>query len=91
MTALMNSKHKDAIVAEWGDDTTRKQVYCAILGALKDKGVYKGSYEAMARMIYDGDSDETEKDKKRNERTLAKYIGDGKHHIIGEWTATYEK
>ena len=91
MTALMNSKHKDAIVSEWGDDTTRKQVYCAILGALKDKGVYKGSYEAMARMIYDGDSDETEKDKKRNERTLAKYIGDGKHHIIGEWTATYEK
>ena len=91
MTALMNSKHKDAIVAEWGDDTTRKQVYCAILGALKDKGVYKGSYEAMARMIYEGDSDEIEKDKKRNERTLAKYIGDGKHHIIGEWTATYEK
>ena len=91
MTALMNSKHKDTIVAEWGDDTTRKQVYCAILGALKDKGVYKGSYEAMARMIYEGDSDETEKDKKRNERTLAKYIGDGKHHIIGEWTATYEK
>ena len=34
---------------------------------------------------------ETEKDKKRNERTLAKYIGDGKHHIIGKWTATYEK
>ena len=91
MTALMNSKHKDAIVSEWGDDTTRKQVYCAILGALKDKGVYKGSYEAMARMIYEGDSDEIEKDKKRNERTLAKYIGDGKHHIIGEWTATYEK
>ena len=91
MTALMNSKHKDAIVSEWGDDTTRKQVYCAILGALKDKGVYKGSYEAMARMIYEGDSDETEKDKKRNERTLAKYIGDGKHHIIGVWTATYEK
>ena len=91
MTALMNSKHKDAIATEWADDTTRKQVYCAILGALKDKGVYKGSYEAMARMIYEGDSDETEKDKKRNERTLAKYIGDGKHHIIGKWTVTYEE
>ena len=35
--------------------------------------------------------DENEKDKKRNERTLAKYIGDGKHHIIGKWTATYEE
>ena len=91
MTALMDSKHKDEIATEWVDDTTRKQVYCAILGALKDKGVYKGSYEAMARMIYEGDSDETEKDKKRNERTLAKYIGDGKHHIIGKWTATYEE
>lgn len=91
MTALMDSKHKDAIATEWADDATRKQVYCAILGALKDKGVYRGSYEAMARMIYEGDSDESEKDKKRNERTLAKYIGDGKHHIIGKWTADYEK
>lgn len=91
MTALMNSEHKDAIVTEWADDTTRKQVYCAILGALKDKGVFKCSYEAIARMIYDGNSDESDKDKKRNERTLARYIGGGKHHIIGKWTATYVK
>lgn len=89
MTALMDSKHKDAIAADWKDVTIRKQVYCAILGALKDKGVFKGSYAALAEMIYDGDSDETEKDRKRNLRTLGKYIGEGKKHVIGKWTENY--
>lgn len=91
ISALMDSKHKDVIAAEWADETSRRQVYCAILGALKDKGVYKSTYAAIARMIYEGNSDETEKDKKRKVRTLAKYIGEGKNHIIGKWTTTYEK
>lgn len=88
MTALMDSKHKDEIAAEWANETTRKQVYCAILGALKDKGVFKGNYAELSRMICDGYSDE--KERKRNERTLAKYIGEGKNHFIGEWTSSYE-
>lgn len=96
MTALMDSKHKDEIATEWADDTTRKQVYCAILGALKDKGVYKGSYAALSKMIYDGNpKEETDEEKKKQMvtdlRTLEKYIGNGKKHIIGKWTATYEK
>lgn len=91
MSSLMDSKHKDAIAAEWTIDRKRKKVYCAILGALKDKGVYESTYAAIARMIYEGDSDESEKDKKRKERTLAEYIGKNKNHIIGKWTTTYEK
>ena len=66
------------------------------LVALKDKGVYKSSYAALSKMIYDGNiEEETDKEKKKQMakelRTLAKYIGDGKQHIIGKWTATYEK
>ena len=96
MTALMDSKHKDTIAAEWADETSRRQVYCAILGALKDKGVYKSSYAALSKMIYDGNiEEETDKEKKKQMakdlRTLEKYIGNGKKHIIGEWTADYEK
>lgn len=96
MTALMDSKHKDAIATEWNIETTRRQVYCAILGALKDKGVYKSSYAALSKMIYDGNpKEETDEEKKKQMvtdlRTLEKYIGNGKKHIIGKWTATYEK
>lgn len=96
MTALMDSKHKDAIATEWNNETTRRQVYCAILGALKDKGVYKGSYASLSKMIYDGNpKEETDEEKKKQMvtdlRTLEKYIGNGKKHIIGKWTATYEK
>lgn len=96
MTALMDSKHKDVIAAEWNNATTRKQVYCAILGALKDKGVFKITYAALARMIYDGNiEEETDEEKKKQMatdlRTIEKYIGNGKKHIIGKWTATYEK
>jgi hypothetical protein len=66
------------------------------LGALKDKGVYEGSYAALSKMIYDGNpKEETDKEKKKQMakeiRTLGKYIGDGKKHIIGEWTADYEE
>lgn len=89
MMALMNSKHKDDVAMAWANDTTRKQVYCAILGALKDKGVFKGTYAALAEMIYDGDSNETKEDRKRNLRTLGKYIGEGKNHVIGKWTEDY--
>lgn len=96
MTALMDSKHKDAIATEWNNETTRRQVYCAILGALKDKGVYKGSYASLSKMIYDGNiEEETDEEKKKQMatdlRTIEKYIGNGKKHIIGKWTATYEK
>ena len=94
MTALMDSKHKDVIVAEWGNETTRKKVYCAVLGALKDKGVYKGSYAALAKMIYDGNMDEVNDPIKKKQmatdlRTLEKYIGNGKKHVIGKWTRDY--
>jgi hypothetical protein len=89
MTALMDGEHKDEIAMAWANKATRKQVYCAIIGALKEKGVFKGRYAALAEMIYDGDRDETEKDRKRNVRTLGKYIGEGKNHVIGKWTEEY--
>ena len=89
MTALMDSKHKDEIAMAWANQTKRKQVCCAIIGALNEKGVFKGRYAALAEMIYDGDRDETEKDRKRNVRTLGKYIGEGKNHVIGKWTEDY--
>ena len=96
MTALMDSKHKDVIAAEWNYATTRKQVYCAILGALKDKGVFKITYAALARMIYDGNIEDETNEKKKKQmikdlRTLEKYMGNGKKHVIGKWTANYEK
>lgn len=89
MQALMESKYKDAIAVAWANDTTRKQVCCAILGTLKDKGVFKSTYAALAKMIYDGDTNEKEEDRKRNLRTLGKYIGEGKKHVIGKWTKDY--
>ena len=96
MTALMDSKHKDAIATAWADDTTRKQVYCAILGALKDKGVFRSSYAALSKMIYDGNIEEENDEEKKRQmakdlRTLEKYICNGKKHIIGKWTAIYEE
>lgn len=89
MTALMDSEHKDEIAMAWANQTKRKQVCCAIIGALNEKGVLKGSYAALAEMIYNGDKDEMPKDRKRNVRTLGKYIGEGKNHVIGKWTEEY--
>lgn len=88
MSALMESKHKDVIAAEWANKSTRRQIYCAIIGTLKDKGVFTSSYAALARMIYDGSEDD--ENKKTIIRTLEKYIGNGKEHVIGKWTATYK-
>ena len=96
MIALMDSKHRDVIATQWANSVIRRQVYCAILGALKDKGVLKGSYAALARMLYDGNvEDEQDKEKKnqmkRDIKTLARYISKGKEHVIGEWTKEYLK
>lgn len=94
MTALMESKYRDSIAMDWGNSEKNKQVYCAIIGALKEKGVFKGSYASLARLVY-GKSvdDETDTDKKEQMhmelRTLEKYIGNGKKHIIGKWTEDY--
>ena len=53
---------------------------CMIIGALKDAGVIKGSYSAIAKLLdIDGE----------NPATLAKYIGMGKKQPFAEWINNY--
>lgn len=89
MTALMESEHRDSIAKDWRNSAKAKQIYCAIIGVLKDSGVFKGSYASLAKMIYVGDNNEDKEEREKNLRTLSKYIGEGKNNIIGEWTEDY--
>lgn len=79
MDALMNSGHKDAIAMDWAVEKKRDTLVCLLVGALKEKKVFKGSYTDIAKLL-----------NKENYRTFAKYMGQAKKHFIGKWTDDYE-
>jgi hypothetical protein len=78
--ALMASEWREQIAGDWAVREKRLMLQCMIIGALKDAGVIKGSYSAIAKLLdIDGE----------NPATLAKYIGMGKKQPFAEWINTY--
>ena len=49
-----------------------------IIGALKEAKVFKGNNSSIAKLLNSEDY-----------KTLAKYMGKAKSHVIGEWTMDY--
>ena len=80
MAALMKSDYGKDIATEWADPNKRIQVKCKLVGALKDAGVIKGSYNSLAPRL---DIDEVES------ASLAKYMGEGKKQSYFEWLKEY--
>ena len=80
--ALMASHWRDHIAREWSVKDKRLTLKCMIIGALKDAGVLKGSYNFVARQL---DMDD------ENPATLAKYMGLGKKQPFAEWIEDYVK
>lgn len=80
MVALMKSEYGKDIATEWADPNKRIQVKCKLVGALKDAGVIKGSYNSLAPRL---DIDEIES------ASLAKYMGEGKKQSYFEWLKEY--
>lgn len=76
MEALMASRYKDEIALLWTEPEKRLQLKCAIVGTLKDAGVIKGSYSALALLL---DIKEVES------ASLAKYMGYGKKQSYYDW------
>jgi hypothetical protein len=74
--ALMASEWRDQIAREWAIKEKRLTLRCMIIGALKDAGVLRGSYNSIARLL---DMDD------ENPATLAKYMGLGKKQPFAEW------
>lgn len=79
---LMKSECKNGIAEKWKNPKRRLMLKCAILGTLKDVGILKGSYRAIALLICD---------RKEQAETLAKYMGYGKKLPCFEWIADYVK
>lgn len=79
---LLRSEWRDAIADEWQKPEKRLSLRCAIIGALKDVGVIKGSYRAISMSI-------NLKDEQID--TLAKYMGYGKNLPFFEWIDSYVK
>ena len=78
--ALMASEWREQIAGDWAVREKRLMLQCMIIGALKDAGVIKGSYSAIAKLLdIDGE----------NPATLAKYIGMGKKQPFAEWINNY--
>ena len=77
---LMKSECRDSIAKEWKKADKRMMLKCAIMGILKDAGVLKGSYRAIAQQLSD-ESEQTE--------TFAKYMGYGKKLPCYDWILDY--
>lgn len=80
--ALMASEWRDHIATEWDTKERRLLLKCMIIGVLKDSGVLRGSYNAIAKLL---DMDD------ENPATLAKYMGMGKKQGFADWIDTYVK
>ena len=79
---LMHSEWGEHIAREWAVKEKRLTLKCMIIGALKDAGVLKGSYNQIAKLLdLDGE----------NPATLAKYLGMGKKQPYAEWIEQYVK
>lgn len=80
--ALMHSEWGEQIARDWSVKEKRLTLKCMIVGALKDAGVLKGSYNQIAKLLdLDGE----------NPATLAKYLGMGKKQGYAEWIMDYVK
>lgn len=80
--ALMASEWRNRIAGDWAVADKRLGLKCMIIGVLKDAGVIRGSYNAIAKLL-DMDSE--------NPATLAKYMGMGKKQPFAKWIADYVK
>lgn len=78
--ALMESEYGEGIAREWAEPDKRLQVKCAFVGALKDAGVIKGSYNALAPQLGI---------MKVAHASLAKYMGYGKKQPYFDWLKQY--
>ena len=78
--ALMASEWRDEIAGCWAVSDKRLTLKCMIVGVLKDAGVVRGSYNAIAKELdLDGE----------NPATLAKYLGMGKKQPFADWIIDY--
>ena len=76
--ALMHSEWGEQIARDWAIKDKRQTIKCMIIGALKDAGVLKGSYNFIANQL-----------DKENAATLAKYMGQGKKQPYAEWVHSH--
>lgn len=78
--ALMASEWRDQIASDWAVKDKRLGLKCMMVGALKDAGVVRGSYNSISKLLeIDGE----------NPATLAKYMGMGKKQPFAEWITDY--
>ncbi|MBR1558225.1 MAG: hypothetical protein IJ647_10830 [Prevotella sp.] len=80
--ALMASEYGEGIARQWavkGARNKRNQLKAYVVGLLKDAGVLKGSYDAIATMIDPNDK----------KRTLATNMSRGKKQPYADWVKGY--
>lgn len=83
MSALMKSEYRDVIAKEWSKPERRLMLKGAIIGALKEAGVLKGSDLSFAKAIM--------ADSEKEIKTFAIYIAKGKKSAFCEWIIKYVK
>ena len=76
---LLKSKHGSALCADWQMEKKRPQVVATVLGLLVEADAMKGSNAEVARMYNKGNDD----------RTFAKYVGNGRRSDYAEWATDY--
>lgn len=76
--ALMQSEHGEEIAREWavkGERSKRTQLKAYVAGLLKDAGVLRGSYDAIAAKI----------DPTDQKRSFSRYMSQGKRQPYADW------
>jgi len=76
--ALMQSEHGEEIAREWavkGERSKRTQLKAYVAGLLKDAGVLRGSYDAIAAKI----------DPHDQKRSFSRYMSQGKRQPYADW------
>ena len=76
--ALMQSEHGEEIAREWavkGERSKRTQLKAYVAGLLKDAGVLRGSYDAIAARIDPNDQ----------KRSFSRYMSQGKRQPYADW------
>lgn len=89
--ALMGSEFGEGIARDWAVQGAREkkaQVRGYVVGLLKDAGVVKGSYRAIAAKVGIIVNEENKKDPYR---TFADYMGRGKKQPYAQWVKGYVK
>lgn len=82
MEALMASEFGEGIARQWavkGAREKKNQLKGYVVGLLKDAGVLRGSYDAIAEKV--GITSEA--------RTFSRYMGKGKRQPYAEWVREY--